>query len=119
MVARYAVVFFVVMGFIVVPFLAYFLCSKLMNRRYGRRVGIALACAIICLAVYGMTIGFTDMHVKQIEFASKDLPKAFDGYRIVQFSDAHIATYDNIKEEISKRTWDSKLLIPLMTRRRT
>ena len=41
MVARYAVVFFVVMGFIVVPFLAYFLCSKLMNRRYGRRVGIA------------------------------------------------------------------------------
>lgn len=62
MVARYAVVFFVVMGFIVVPFLAYFLCSKLMNRRYGRRVGIALACAIICLAVYGMTIGFTDMH---------------------------------------------------------
>ena len=68
MVARYAVVFFVVMGFIVVP---------------------------------GMTIGFTDMHVKQIEFASKDLPKAFDGYRIVQFSDAHIATYDNIKEDDS------------------
>ena len=103
MVARYAVVFFVVMGFIVVPFLAYFLCSKLMNRRYGRRVGIALACAIICLAVYGMTIGFTDMHVKQIEFASKDLPKAFDGYRIVQFSDAHIATYDNIKEDMGQQ----------------
>ena len=50
-----------------------------------------------------MTIGFTDMHVKQIEFASKDLPKAFDGYRIVQFSDAHIATYDNIKEDMGQQ----------------
>ena len=107
MIARYSVIFFLVMGFIVVPFISYFLCSKLLNRRYGRRVGIALACVIIGLVLYGMTIGFSQFHVKHMEFASKDLPEAFDGYRIVQFSDAHVATYDGFLEDVLPRAIDS------------
>lgn len=107
MIARYSFLFFVVMGFIVIPFLSYFLCSKLLNRRYGRRVGLALACIIIGLVIYGMTSGFSQIQVRQIEFASKDLPEAFDGYRIVQFSDAHVATYDGWLDEMLPQIVDS------------
>ena len=107
MIARYSFLFFVVMGFIVVPFLSYFLCSKLLNRRYGRRVGLGLACVIIGLVIYGMTFGFSQIEVRQIEFASKDLPEAFDGYRIVQFSDAHVDTFEGWLDEMLPRIVDS------------
>ena len=107
MIARYSFLFFVVMGFIVVPLLSYFLCSKLLNRRYGRRVGLGLACVIIGLVIYGMTFGFSQIEVRQIEFASKDLPEAFDGYRIVQFSDAHVDTFDGWLEEMVPQIVDS------------
>ena len=95
------------MGFIVVPFLSYFLCSKLLNRRYGRRVGLGLACVIIGLVICGMTFGFSQLQVRQIEFASKDLPEAFDGYRIVQFSDAHVDTFEGWLDEMLPRIVDS------------
>ena len=107
MIARYSFLFFVVMGFIVIPFLSYFLCSKLLNRRYGRRVGLGLACVIIGLVIYGMTFGFSQIEVRQIEFASKDLPEAFDGYRIVQFSDAHVATFDGWLDDMVPQIVDS------------
>ncbi len=107
MIARYSFLFFVVMGFIVVPLLSYFLCSKLLNRRYGRRVGLGLACVIIGLVIYGMTFGFSQIEVRQIEFASKDLPEAFDGYRIVQFSDAHVDTFDGWLDEMVPQIVDS------------
>ena len=107
MIARYSFLFFVVMGFIVVPLLSYFLCSKLLNRRYGRRVGLGLACVIIGLVIYGMTFGLSQIEVRQIEFASKDLPEAFDGYRIVQFSDAHVDTFDGWLNEMVPQIVDS------------
>ena len=107
MIARYSFLFFVVMGFILVPLLSYFLCSKLLNRRYGRRVGLGLACVIIGLVIYGMTFGFSQIEVRQIEFASKDLPEAFDGYRIVQFSDAHVDTFDGWLNEMVPQIVDS------------
>jgi hypothetical protein len=107
MIARYSFLFFVVMGFIVIPFLSYFLCSKLLNRRYGRRVGLALACVIIGLVIYGMTFGFSQINVRQVEFVSKDLPEAFDGYRIVQFSDAHVATFDGWLDDMVPQIVDS------------
>ena len=90
-----------------VPFLSYFLCSKLLNRRYGRRVGLGLACVIIGLVICGMTFGFSQLQVRQIEFASKDLPEAFDGYRIVQFSDAHVDTFEGWLDEMLPRIVDS------------
>lgn len=95
------------MGFIVIPFLSYFLCSKLLNRRYGRRVGLGLACVIIGLVIYGMTFGFSQINVRQVEFVSKDLPEAFDGYRIVQFSDAHVATFDGWLDDMVPQIVDS------------
>ena len=106
MIARYAIPFFIVMGFIVVPVLVYYLCRRFMPRRYGRPVGLAAAIVIIGLVAYGMTSGFEQLEVRQIEYASRDLPEAFDGYRIVQFSDAHIATFEGRREWMLQRAVD-------------
>jgi len=46
------------------------------------------------------------LEVRQIEYASRDLPEAFDGYRIVQFSDAHIATFEGRREWMLQRAVD-------------
>jgi len=107
MIARYAIPFFIIMGFIVVPLLVFFLCRWLMPRRYGRRVGVVAAIVIMGLVAFGMTAGFQQLEVRQIEFASSDLPEAFDGYRIVQFSDAHVATFEDSREWMLQRVIDS------------
>jgi predicted MPP superfamily phosphohydrolase len=53
-----------------------------------------------------MTSGFEQLEVRKIEYASRDLPEAFDGYRIVQFSDAHIATFEGRREWMLQRAVD-------------
>ena len=110
MIARLAIPFFLVVGFLVLPAIAYLLCHWLMPRRYGRKVGFALAVVIIAFVAYGMTAGFRPLVVRHIEFASADLPAAFDGYRIVQFSDAHVGTLVNHGEGMVQQLIDSQLI---------
>lgn len=43
--------------------------------------------------LWGTYVGFKKLEVVHIEYACRDLPEAFDGYRIVQFSDAHVGSY--------------------------
>lgn len=107
MIARYAISFFIVMGFIVGPVVVYFLSRWLLPRRYGRKVGFVLAAVVILLAGYGMTSGFEALEVRHIEYASSDLPESFDGYRIVQFSDAHVGTFEGSRSWMLQRMVDS------------
>ena len=59
MIARFAIPFFITVGFIVLPLLLFLLCRKLLpNKRYGTVVGILLAALEIALVAYGMTGGF-------------------------------------------------------------
>lgn len=55
--------------------------------------GIALSLVAIYISVYGMTIGFRQLQVTRFDYCSTDIPEAFDGYRIVLFSDLHIGSY--------------------------
>ena len=107
MIARFAITFFLVVGFLLLPAIVYALCRWLMPKRYGRKIGIALAAVIIFLVFYGMTAGFRPLVVRQIEFASADLPAAFDGYRIVQFSDVHVATMSGSRQDMLQQLIDS------------
>lgn len=109
MIARYAVAFFLLMSIIIVPLVCYFLCRFLLPRRWGKKVGIVLSALIILLALYGMLVGYQQLEVRHIEFASKDLPERFDGYRIVQFSDAHIGTMSGSRQWLLQRAVDSIL----------
>jgi predicted MPP superfamily phosphohydrolase len=56
---------------------------------------------------YGYLAGMSQFEVHHIVYASNDLPAAFDGYRIVQFSDAHIGTMTGSREWMRQQMVDS------------
>lgn len=107
MIARFAIPFFLFVGFILLPALIFLLSRWLLPKRYRQLVGIVLAAVIIGLVGYGMTGGFRQMKVEQIEYASADLPAAFDGYRIVLFSDVHVASLTKFHEPLVQQLIDS------------
>ena len=108
MIARFAIPFFITVGFVIVPLLLFLLCRKFLpNKRYGTVLGILLAAIEISLVAYGMTAGFRPLVVRQVEFASADLPAAFDGYRIVQFSDAHVGSMTGSRQKLVQQLIDS------------
>lgn len=109
MIARYAVPFFVIVAFVVVPLVVFFLCRFLLPRRWGKKVGVCISLLVFLFAVYGMFVGYEQLEVRHVEFRSKDLPAAFDGYRIVQFSDAHIGTMTGMRKWLLERDVDSML----------
>lgn len=97
------------LGFIVVPKFVFALCSVVgwgvrrlchARRNYGHHVGVAFVLALWYVLFYGSTLGFSRTVVREVTFESRDLPGAFDGYRIVQFSDAHVGTYDPSRAHI-------------------
>ena len=61
-------------------------------------VGLVLGIVSFFNILYGTLVGISKFEVKDIEFHHPNLPKAFDGYRIVQLSDIHIGSWiDNEK----------------------
>ena len=108
MIARFAIPFFITVGFVIIPLLLFLLCRKFLpNKRYGTVVGILLAAIEISLVTYGMTAGFNQLEVRQIEYVGADLPAAFDGYRIVQFSDAHVGSMTGSRQKLVQQLIDS------------
>ncbi len=73
----------------------------------GLAVGALLAVATVSTWLYGRWVGFSEIEVKQLELAFDDLPQAFDGYRIVQFSDAHVGTYTEVNRHVLQQVVDS------------
>jgi predicted MPP superfamily phosphohydrolase len=94
MIARYAIPFFFFMGLIVAPLVFSLLCRWLAPRRHWRKAAIVCSLLAWGLVFYGYFVGFSTLEVRQFEYASADLPEAFDGYRIVQFSDVHVGSYN-------------------------
>lgn len=107
MIARFAIPFFFMMGFVVVPLMLALLCRWIAPRRHWRKVAVVCTLVIWALVLYGHFVGYRQLIVRQVEFVSADLPETFDGYRIVQFSDAHIATMTGYNEWLRKRAVDS------------
>lgn len=56
-------------------------------------VALGIAIIVSLSMLYGMTIGWRQLSVKEMELAFDDLPDSFDGYTIVQLSDLHVGTY--------------------------
>ena len=60
----------------------------------------AAACAFVVAALvfgvmwWGAIVTPASLEVREVEMAFDNLPDAFDGYRIVQWSDAHLGTYN-------------------------
>lgn len=68
--------------------------------------GAFLALGLIGTMSYGALVGRTELRVEKIEILSDKLPAAFDGFRIVQFSDTHLGNwgdnYEVIEEMVEK-----------------
>ena len=76
-------------------------------RNYGNFVGILSIPAVWFVFFWGSFVGFNKLDVNHIEYVSEELPKAFDGYRIVQFSDAHVGSYMKHNDWVLQKAIDS------------
>ena len=88
----------VMYGFMIlyIPKLCYTLISSLDYIKRPRGcwagyIGVAMAILSVILLI-GSTINRYRTNVNEVEVESKRLPKSFDGYRIVHFSDLHLET---------------------------
>lgn len=107
MIARYAIPFFIFMSLVIVPAVLALLCRWLVPRRLWHRTVVVCTIIIWTLAAYGFLCGFQQFRVRRVEYASADLPACFDGYRIVQFSDAHVGTLTGSRQWMVQRAVDS------------
>ena len=115
-------IYLLLLGLIAIPKLVYMLCSvtgltfsKLLHRKsakhpaknYGNLIGLICVPVIWYVVLYGSFIGFNKVEVNHQTFVSPDLPKAFDGYKVVLFSDAHVGSYTARNEHVLKKAIDN------------
>ena len=95
-------VYLFLVGLLITPKCLFSICSsigwavrKMLHRKanYGNLVGVVMVVLNWYVLFYGSFVGFKQITVREVTYESAELPEAFDGYRIVQFSDAHIGTY--------------------------
>ena len=118
--------FLLLLGVVVIPMWIFILCSllgrgcsKLVRKfkrpeqllkpakNYGNLTGIASIPLIWLMVGWGSSFGFNKFEVNHIEYASSDIPKAFDGYKIVLFSDAHVGSYQKRNSDVLRQAIDS------------
>ncbi|MGH9350576.1 MAG: metallophosphoesterase [Terriglobia bacterium] len=78
------------------------------RRRFFRQTATALGVVPFAAAAYGILYGRLDLKVTNPHIALPNLPRAFDGFRILQLSDLHIGPFMTANEiskvvEISNR----------------
>lgn len=96
---------------IYIPKIIYLICSLcgyipllLGHRRVnsGLWVGAPLALLTFAAVWWGALVGRKDINVEEVAISSTRIPESFDGYRILQFSDAHVGTWGKDTVFISK-----------------
>jgi predicted MPP superfamily phosphohydrolase len=65
------------------------------RRKFITQIGIGLAAVPFLSLIYGVIKGRYDFKVHKIVLKSKDIPKAFDGFKIAQFSDLHSGSFED------------------------
>ncbi len=108
-------IYLLLIGIVIIPkalfalfsFLGCIFCKvRHRKKNWGNIVGLCLSIFIIYVTIYGSTIGFKRLEVVKKDYYSKDLPKSFDGFKVVLFSDLHLGTYQG-KANIVERIVDS------------
>ncbi|WP_440424878.1 metallophosphoesterase [Prevotella sp.] len=94
---------------VVLPKFTFVLCSLAgrlarrmlkLRRNWGNYVGLVLVLAELYILFHGTMVGTDRLNVRQVTIEFDDLPKAFDGYRIAQFTDVHLGS---MKDELMLR----------------
>lgn len=109
-------VYLVLLGITIYPKIIFCLFSLLgrafrhyFHTRYNLSTLLSALFVIITwlMIAYGSTAGIRQLKVKHVDLSFKDLPDAFDGYRIVHFSDAHVGTFTGGMRKVLARDIDS------------
>lgn len=66
------------------------------RRNFVRNVSLGIATIPVLGTIYAVTKGKYNFHVKRLDLSMKRLPKSFDGIKVVQFSDFHAGSFDDI-----------------------
>lgn len=72
------------------------------SKTTGTAIGLLAGLSSMAMVLYGTLCGWHRFEVKEVTFQSPDLPEAFDGYRIVQFSDLHIGTIAGYPKQVKQ-----------------
>ena len=91
-------------------FLVVFLCINVPKALFSilmplvKKTAIGLGIALLTMAylIFGATEGKQYFQVKKTTIESKDVPQAFDGYRIVQLSDMHVGGWNGNTQAMEK-----------------
>ena len=67
------------------------------RRRWMKTIGLGITALPFAAYLYGITKGKYDYKVFNKTITFPDLPAAFDGFRIAQFSDFHAGSFDQAK----------------------
>ena len=114
-------IYLLLLGLIAIPKAVFMLCSmaglgigRLFHGKkegtfnnYGNAVGLLCVPVIWYMVIYGSFVGFNKLEVNRHTFVSPDLPKAFDGYKVVLFSDVHVGSYTARNQHVLQRAIDS------------
>ena len=102
-------VYLFMLGLLIVPKVVFTLSSlaglavkRLLKLRtnWGNHIGLVLVLGWFYVLFMGTMVGPDQLHVKRVTLEFDSLPKAFDGYRIVQLSDMHLGS---MKQEFAQR----------------
>ena len=74
-----------------------------MKRRWAAFCSFIVAALIFGVMWWGAIVTPGTLEVNEVELEFANLPDAFDGYRIVQWSDAHLGTYDGHTAIVEKQ----------------
>lgn len=77
------------------------------HKNYGNLIGLICVPVLWFVLIYGSFVGFSELEINRHTYTSPDIPKAFNGYRIVQFSDIHVGSYTGSRQWILQRAVDS------------
>jgi len=64
--------------------------------------GVAFVVIFWCFVAYGYYIGRFKLTINRIEYSNHQVPKLFDGYKIVQISDLHLDSFGSETEPLER-----------------
>ena len=112
------------LGLVIIPMWTFSICSllgkacswivrkckkhpKAKPHNYGNLMGTLSVPAVWFVLFWGTFVGFNKLEVNHQTYVSEKVPEAFDGYRIVLFSDAHVGSYQKHNSWLLQQAVDS------------
>lgn len=75
-------------------------------RAVTRRMAMGTGLVFFAAMLFGLTFGYRNITVRSFTYTHPEVPKAFEGYRIIHISDLHLGTLAG-KKDVVKRLVDS------------